>query len=466
MIFAGQPDKERRPTFALAVCGAASTLLFAALLYELGISPMPILLATGGAALLVVAFRHPLGSMGAFLAIMPFFTIAFLLVKFFGPSYVGKLEGIDRAVLLMLTCILWWRNGIKLILPDWFLIIGFGIALIRLPLDGTVLGLASDFGFVIAYAAGRVACLTQEQQASWARRAVRIVAVVSLLGLAEVFVLGPGPRTMLYLAVSEVATEGGTALNGSFRAVGFTGMRVSGTMYGPLQFGPLCMATLIIWWVYSRKPVLGGIIAAGMVGSLTRSAWVGTALAIPVLAVGTKQTKRFFLYATLALILFVASVPIFGLEDYLSATRAGDDPSAQGHQNQIFSGLEFMLRHPLGVGTANLGRQATKENPDAFYFESAYLTLAGAYGIPTLLCLLGFLLTVVRLSWRLRTKLGYVAAGVVVSFSAVMMVASLHDVFPLACWLWFPVGLAITATMKERPGIQPPFTPLLNRLGP
>jgi len=50
---------------------------------------------------------------------------------------------------------------------------------------------------------------------------------------------------------------------------------------------------------------------------------------------------------------------------------------------------------------------------------------------------------VVRTLWRQKTRLAYVAIGIVLGFGTVMVFAALHDVFPLACWLWFPIGLAI-----------------------
>jgi hypothetical protein len=459
MEFAGQlvekPDKSF--TVALTACCVLAILAFAALLSQFGISPIPILLVLGAAALFWVAVRYTVSCLGAFLAAMPFFTILFLIAKFAGPSYIGQLEGIDRAVLLMLTVILWSRNGIRLLLPDWLLLISFGVALLRLPLDGSALALVTDFGFMIAYAAGRVTPLSCEQQGAWAKRAVWIIAIVSVLGLAESLFVGPGPRTILYLKAAEAATDNGEALNASFRAVGFNGLRVSGTMFGPLQFGPLCMAALIIWWVYSRKPLWGCLIGAALIGTLTRSAWVGTAVAIPLLAIGLGQKKRVIMYGVLALALFLAAIPVLGLSDYLSSNKTGDDPSAGMHQASMFQGIAFTASHPIGQGSRNVGRQATKEDPDAVFFEDAYLTLAGEYGIPTALCLVGFLVTTVRLTWRQRSKLGYTAAAIVTGFGTVLMFASLHDVFPLACWVWFPVGLAVSSSVKQD-RLSPPFT--------
>ncbi|MGA2847832.1 MAG: O-antigen ligase family protein [Terracidiphilus sp.] len=450
----------QRPGKTLAVglglCATAFVLLLSALLYELGMSPAPILLAVAGAALLAVAFRYPLACTGAFLAFMPVYPLTFLIAKFFAPSAIGHLEGIDRVVLLLLTCILWWRNGVKLIAPDWFLIAAVGITILRLPLDGSMLQTASDFGFIIAYAAGRVAGMTSDRESIWAKRAVWIFAAVSVLGLTEVFGFGEAPRTLLYLSVAESSTVNGVALGPPFHAGGFAGLRESSTMLGPLHFGPMCMVALIIWWAYSRRPIPGIMIATGLVCSITRSAWVGAALAIFFLAIVMGQRKRLFTYVSLALALFVAAVPFLGLSDYLAANKSGSDVSLGQHQDSLLEGLTVVASHPLGLGSANIGRQAEKSNESATYFESAYLTLAGEYGIPTILCLLGFLLAAFRVSLRQRTQLGYTAAAVVIGFGAVLMFASLHDVFPLACWLWFPVGLAVTSSSKQSRGRMAP----------
>jgi hypothetical protein len=429
---------------ALSICTVASTLLFAALLYLLGISPVPLLLALGAFCLLWLAYSHTVTCLGAFLAFMPFFPLFFLLAKFASPSYIGQLEGIDRVVLLLLTILLFVRNRIRLILPDYLLLLAFGLASLRLALDGSLLALSSDFGLVIPYAAGRLVRLTSEQEATWGKRAVWIMAVVSVLGLVEVLLLGQGPRVLLYLKVAAEQTANGDALIGTFHGSEFSGLRVSGTQFGPLQFGALCMAAVVLWWVYSRKATSALLIGFGFIGSLARGAWLGTALAISLVAMGMGQTKRIFRYGILALILFVAAVPILDIGGFLAATKSGEDSSALGHQNQMALGAQFVLTHPLGIGSANFGRQAEKSNPDAFYFEGAYFTFLGGYGIPITLCLVAFMVAAIKRAWQLRTQLGYAAAGIVVGFNVVMVFLAVHDVFPVICWVWFPLGLAVT----------------------
>ena len=110
-------------------------------------------------------------------------------------------------------------------------------------------------------------------------------------------------------------------MTSSFHGTGFSGLREAATMVGPNGFGALCVIALIVWWVYCRNPLPAGMIAIGLICSLTRSAWLGAAGAIPVLAVVMGQKKRLSLYAALALALFVASIPVLDLSDYLFSTK-------------------------------------------------------------------------------------------------------------------------------------------------
>ena len=449
MAIAFQPaEAPRIPLLkALAISGAASALVFTGLLGALGIPLTPFALVAGAALFVWLAFRYPLSGLGIFLLWIPVHTLAFLIAKFFGPSYIGVLEGSDRVLLLFLAFILWRKNGIKFTTPDWLLLTCFALAAAHLIFTGNVVALLSDFNFMIAYAAGRVTVLSGKSENKWANRAIWTVAALAVFGMIEVFVIGEGPRTVLYLAVGRGGTQDG-ALDAAFHGQSYSWMRESSTMFGPLQFAPLCMAALIIWWVYSRKLLPGAMIAAGLICSVTRSAWLGSAVALSALAVLMGQTKRFLQYGAILLALFIVAIPLLGLTDYLVSTKTGQDASAQGHQESILDGVQYMTHHPLGVGPGNAGKFALEEGT-AFSVENSYLTLAAEYGILTTLLFVGFLGSVVRTLRRQRTRLAYVAIGIVLGFGTVMIFAALHDVFPLACWLWFPVGLAIRCASED-----------------
>jgi hypothetical protein len=399
-------------------------------------------------ALVWVIFSYPNTVLGAFLAFVPIDFMAIALGKFLGLPHMTLVSVLDKEfLLLLLFFILWRKNGFKATAPDWFLLACFVLGVVRTMFSGTLAGLSLDFDFMIPYAVGRVFVLDAKQEALWARCAVWIAAGLSVLGMFEVFVLGEGPRTALYLAIDS-ETEGGQ-LTTAFHGVGFLGLREAATMVGPAGFGSLCMIALIVWWVYCRNPVPAAMVGAGLICSVTRNAWLGAAIALSVLAFRMNQTKRLLTYAALALALFVASIPILGLTDYLYYNKTGQDPSATYHQNEIIRGISYDLEHPFGSGNEKVSPDVAKQNTNASFFETTYPTFAAAYGIPALLCFIGFLYSSFRLVLRTRTPLGYTALGILIAMCVVMTFTNSLIDRRLICWSWFPIGLAVRSSVKQ-----------------
>jgi len=85
---------------------------------------------------------------------------------------------------------------------------------------------------------------------------------------------------------------------------------------------------------------------------------------------------------------------------------------------------------------------------NGLYFETTYPAFAAAYGIPAVLCLLGFLYTSFHVLWRCQTKLGYVAVGILVAMCVVMTFTNPLNDRRLICWSWFPIGLAIRSAVS------------------
>lgn len=412
------------------------------------VPPYIVLGGFAGVSLLWVLFRYPTSLLGSLLAFMPVDYMVIELGKFLKLPDMTLVSLCTKEIpLLLLLFILWRRNRFRPAAPDWFLLALFTLAIVRTVFDGKFSLLAIDFDFLIIYAVGRVTVLTVKQECLWARVGVWIVAILSVLGMVEVFILGPGPRTVLYLATDSV-TSGGN-LTSSFGGTGFFGMREASTMVGPPNFGALCMIGLILWWVYCRNPMPGLMIAAGLLCSLTRSAWVGTAVAIFVLAVIMGQKKRLALYAALALAMFLASIPVLGLGDYLLATKTGEDSSVEGHRESIQDGLNYIADNPMGGGNGKVGTRAVIENSNALFTESTYLEMGGEYGLIALLCFLGFLLSALHLAWRQQSRLGYAAVGILVGLGLVLTIQVFHDDRRLSCWVWFPIGLAVQSAMRR-----------------
>ena len=442
------------PAFLISM--AVCFLMLAALL-SVFVSPLLMFVPLVGAASLWLVFNYPVSALGGVLAFMPLDFIAIALGKFVGFPHMTLVSALNKeVVLLVLAYLLWRKNGFDPALPDWFLLACFMLAVTRNAFSGTLVGLVTDFSFIISYFVGRVTVLTPKQEQLWAKSAVWIVAILSVLGLSEVFIFGEGPRALLYLAIDS-ETEGGQ-LTASFHAAGFSGLREAATMVGPNGFGILCMIALIIWWVYCRNPLPGAMIAVGLISSLTRSAWLGAAGAIPLLAAMMHQTRRFALYAALALALFVTSIPVLGLSDYVFYNKTGQDPSAESHTVDILTGLKYAADHPFGSGNERLAAITLKQDSNATVFETTYPYLAAEYGIPTALCFIGFLFSALYLLWRKRSQLGYAAFGILVGMSLVMIVTLPLSDRRLSTWALFPIGLAVQSSIRGGSPIVAGFT--------
>jgi hypothetical protein len=437
---------------AFQIAAAVCILALAGLL-SIFVSPLMVFVPFVGGALLWLVLKFPMTLLGLVVAFMPVDFMAIALGKFFGLPHMTLVSVFDKeALLLLLAFLLWRRNGFKMAAPDWFLLAFFALALIRTFFGGTLLNLAADLGFILPYAVGRVAVLTAQQEHLWARCAVWIVGILSVLGLAEVFIFGEGPRTLLYLAIDS-ETEGGQ-LTTPFHGAGLLGLREAATMVGPNGFGALCMIALVLWWVYSKNPLPAALAAVGLICSVTRNAWLGTAVAIPLLAVIMQQRKRLVPYAALALGLFVISIPVLGFTDYLFFTRTGQDPSSEYHQNEILVGLKYDVEHPFGSSN-KLSPLASKEVSNALIFETTYPALAAEYGIPVVLPFVGFLFSALYLLWKEKTNPGYAALGILVSICMVMIFTNPLVDRRLMVWVWFPIGLAVrSAIIRNIPSVR------------
>jgi O-antigen ligase len=133
----------------------------------------------------------------------------------------------------------------------------------------------------------------------------------------------------------------------------------------------------------------------------------------------------------------------------MTAARSGSDPSSEGHMQSIVKGFEFILENPMGVGPGNAGSYSTKSNVNGVFIEDTYMTLAAEYGIIPALIFIGFIASALWLLLKNPSSSSFMAAGILVGFATVMVFAPLHQDFPLASWIWFPVGYAIRKVSVE-----------------
>src|SRR5712671_6151213 len=184
---------------SIAVC-----ILALAGLLSVFLSPLMVFVPFVGAAALWLVLSFPMTLLGLILAFMPFDFMAIALGKFFGLPHMTLVSVFDKEIpLLLLAFLLWRRNGFKMSTPDWFISACFLLALMRTLIGGSLTNLSAELGFILPYVVGRVAVLTVEQEQFWARCAVWIAGILSIAGLAEVFIFGETPRTLLYAALGE-----------------------------------------------------------------------------------------------------------------------------------------------------------------------------------------------------------------------------------------------------------------------
>ena len=435
-------SSENPYTSSFRASGVAFVLILAASL-SLIVSPLLVLATLGAAVFLWTIVRRPTTVLGIVLAFMPLDFMAIALGKFFNLPHMTLVSLCTKEIpLFLLAVVLLRRNGFRPTSPDWWLLGSFFIACARTLFGGTWVALWTDFNFVLPYFIGRMTILSEVQERAWAKCAVWIAATLSILGLVEVFIIGDGPRTLLYLALDTGGTQGGK-LTASFSGEGFTGLREAATMVGPNSFGVLCMLALILWWIYLRNPLPAGMVATGLICCVTRADWIGTAASISVLAVIMGQRKRFLRYAVLALILFVMSIPLLGLGDYLFLSKAGQDLSTEYHQERIVEGLKYAIDHPFGGGNTKLSPVAIVEDSNITVFETTYPYFAAAYGAAAALTFIGFLFSALHCLWRRHDQLSYAAIGMIIGISVVMVFTLPLNDRRLAYWAFFPIGLAV-----------------------
>lgn len=426
------------------ISGMFVVLMLAAFLL-IFVSPVIVFGGLLGATLVWAVIFRPTSTLATLLAIMPIHFLVIALGKFYGLPNMSAVSICTKEVpFLLLMLVLWQRNGFKPTLPDWFAAAFLAIALVRSAFGGFFMGLADDVVFLIPYAIGRVTVLTEAQERLWAKCAVWIAAVLSVVGIGEMFILGEGPRKLL-LAVAFAEDD----LSG-FRAGGYEGIRASSTMEGPLAFGALCMIALIIWWVYFRNAVPAGVIFAGLVCSLSRSAWIGAAAAISVLAFKLSQKGRLVSCGLLAAVLLVAAVPLLEIHEFVSTSAAGQDESTGVHVASLKKGLEYVANHPFGSGGGSIGFRATKNNAVLENIESSYLTYGANYGVLAVLSFGALLLSALRRTWKAGTPMGHVATGTLIGFGIMMLFEPMHTSTHLNSWVWLPIGLSLRSTQETR----------------
>jgi len=343
--------------------------------------PLPILVHLLLLVGIYAAWHWPVGLIAFILLFTPFQPLPTLALTAAGFHWVVALSSLKEIGMLGASCVLAWRNGLRLTRLDFLLLSLLGWAmLVSLARTNpfTWIGLKDDFDFVIPFYAGRLILLDKR----WIKSGLWLGAIVAAIGLVEFFFVGIVGR-MLLLGLTDPKE-----LEVSFRATYFSGFRAASTLASPLEFGGFCATVLLLFASFYRhlswKYVIPAmLLAGGLIVSLTRMSWLAVLVGLVVIAVRTGQKLRLLaVFGVGTFVVLLAVVPFLHLEDFTSSTQRGYDPSLEGHVSSLEQKSSFVLKHPLGVGAGVVGPRAAARNPAALEVESAFLLFGMAYGWP------------------------------------------------------------------------------------
>jgi uncharacterized membrane protein len=291
-------------------------------------------------------------------------------------------------------------NLSRLILAYVVLVLGCGVvALIRHQVDGKALGygLIVDLRFLIFF----IVCVVAASTTTWLKRHWRELLfgpaiVVISFGLLQHFVLsknflkhfGYGPNTIPpYQTVNQ---------NNHY-------VRISSTLRGPNPFGAYLLVIIsgLTVWAMKLKNVwrLLAVVVFGIAGliclycSYSRSAWIGSVVAVGLVVIISLSLKRrqaaYLIAGLFGLVIIAGAITTLALrhnsrfEDIILHTNqhsAAVTSSDQVHESYLHSGLSEVLHQPLGLGTGTAGPASVYNNHPARLAENYFLQIGQEVG--------------------------------------------------------------------------------------
>lgn len=337
-------------------------------------------------------------------------------------------------------------------------------------------GLLDDIRFLAFFVICWVLALRTDRFVKrWYKLAIYPAVVVVLFGVLQMFVLpanflvhfGYGPHTIRPFETINHNTHY---------------IRILSTLRGANPLGtylilPLsALAVLLLKypksWNWTKLILALGIVIV-LVGSYSRAAWIGAILALIVVALSVVHKQQLVLYRRQLLIaasvlVIVALSAIVGLSSsaYLDnlvfhsqAHSRSPISSDQAHLSALSSGLNDMIKHPLGEGAGTSGPASVYNHKrPALIPENYYLEVgdeSGWLGASLFLAInagLGYLL------WRRRDHplaLTLLAAFIGISFTNLFSLAWTDDTIAFIWWGLAGVALALPRSELKVPVESP-----------
>jgi probable O-glycosylation ligase (exosortase A-associated) len=242
----------------------------------------------------------------------------------------------------------------------------------------------------------------------------RIRAMFTVMGVS-VGVLGARATTEFLLT------------GGQFKVQGVGGVELEGNEFAlALNMGFTILIGLSYMedrgWLRYTYRILALFCATAVVGTFSRSGFLGLSLALLLVAWYSKRRATNLALLGIAAVALLPFIPQKALQRWKSIPTAAElDPSAIARIQTWETGLQMIKRHPIfGVGPSNFQEQyshyflqkymeAANYHPRAPH--NAYVCLAAESGIPALLLFVSFIVATIVEMWRFRRRLRLLSQG-------------------------------------------------------
>ncbi len=321
-------------------------------------------------------------------------------------------------------------------------------------------GLIVDSRFLIFFVVCWVAALSSSfLNRHWVPIVLWPAAFVSIFGLLQVYVL---PHDFLkHFGYNTSTIQPYQTINNNQKYI-----RIMSTLRGvnPLGAYLVVIISLIgaLWFRMKRNWQEIVLLLASLLAlyySFSRSAWIGTFLALAfIVALGLYKTKYFSvaLISTIALVLILTvvivtdhSTRLQNIFYHTQTNSASKTTSDQGHLSGLKSGLKDIYHQPLGGGVGTAG-PASVYNPKRIRIaEDYYIQVGQESGVVGLVLFLAVNMIVGLELWRRRSD--SLALGLFASFLGLVIVNLFSHAWedPTLAYLWW--GLAGTAMAIKIP---------------
>jgi hypothetical protein len=246
-------------------------------------------------------------------------------------------------------------------------------------------------------------------------------------------------------------------------------IRINGTMRGPNPLGAYAGMVLVFVMAAVLKSklkedkhlrviaavlLIGGVIA--LLFSYSRSAWIGTAIALLIVVLvvfGRKVFNKKLIAAGAILLLFGGIVAVVN-PSFVSNVILHENPiddnslnSNDGHVNSLIQGLGLMAVQPLGKGIGSTG-SASLYGDVPIIIENQYLFIAHEVGWLGLALFLYIFWLVMSRLWRIKKDwfaLAVFASGISLAIIGLLLPVWADDTVSIIWW-----GLAAMALANKK----------------